>query len=577
MSASISSRERDGSVSQWRGDRSVGSCRSSKSGSRNGGSRSGSRSGSASLSSSSLSQTRRYVIDDDNENNAMYLPSSLLQKQQRHQTPSMDCDEKSLQELDDTVASVTKQYSSLSLDKGETSPTSVSYDVSGSSYAKDPLQEKVIRHLTGALPLDRVESVSGRSILSRNSRSSRGSRASLGSRSSRRNDKLERRIYQTILENETEITDFSYSIKECSDSACRSAQFILTDLFHEASKAMNDEAMPQRPYSSEESSEGGRGLPLPASLPPRHPDGQNFVDDLQASVAPSSPANRHPPSHPADNEATTQNNQNSNSTSTSHSNLNQEPPGKTDNTTSDTDRHTTAMSPPGRIGVIKEGENESETSSFYVFDMQDQTAANDPPIKRENSMSNASSSDCTGPLNYSMDELQYSTTNGTSYSQQGRDTPVSFSSKSIVDQETFEENEPSPCEQAVEPTEEVISGGDDWTCFDASPFQDESFADDFGFDPFLGFESDISKSQQRVETAPKQEEIDPAWDTTKTIPVGPSPNSPASVFNFFTEYVEAGIDDGDDEVHSGAEGIWNIGESDFQDTNRGYIESKASF
>ena len=576
MSASISSRDHEGSPGQWRGDRSVGSCRSSKSGSRNGGSRSCSRSGSASLSSSSLSHTRRYVIGDDNENSAMYLPHNLLQNQQRHQTLSIDCDEKSLQELDDTVASVTKQHSSLSLDKGEKSPTSVSYDVTGISYAKDPLEEKVIRHLTGAMPLDlkRVESISGRSILSRNSRSSRGSRASLSSRSSRRNDRLERRIYQTILENETEITDFSYSIKECSDSACRSAQFILTDLFHEAAKAMNDEAMPQRPFSSEEAPEGGRGLSLPASLPPRHPEGQTLVEDLPASVAASSPTSRQPSSHTADNEAS-----HNDHTSNSNSDLNQEPTGETENTTSHIDLRATAMSPPGRIGIIKEAENESETASFYVFDMQDQTAANDHPIKRDNSMSmsNASSSNCTGPLNYSIDELQYSTTNGTSFSQQGRDTPVSFSSKSFAEQETFGENVSLPCGQAVEPTEEVVSGGDDWTCFDASPFQEESFVDDFGFDPFLPFENDTTNYQPRVETAPKQEEIDPAWDTSKTIAGGPSPNSPASVFNFFTDDVEDGIDDGDDELHSEVEGIWNIGNSDVQDPSRGYIESKASF
>lgn len=575
MSASISSRELDSNVGQWRGDRSVGSCRSSKSGSRNGGSRSNSRSGSASLSSSSLSHTRRFVVGDDDESHAMYLPNSLLQRQHRNDITAIDCDEKSLQELDDTVASVAKQYSSSSLDKGETSPTSVSYDVAGSTYAKDPLEEKVIRHLTGAMPLDlkRVESVSGRSIVSRTSRSSRGSRTTLRSRSSRRNDRLEQRIYQTILENETEISDFSYSAKECSDSACRSAQFILSDLFQEASKAMNEEATPRSPFVSQEPPAGDRCLSLPASLPPRHPDVQNSIDDHQVLVATSSPESKHPSSHLASNEVS-QKNLDSASNSNSYS-IEEPPMKKVADCVSEIDRRTTGISPPGRIGITNETENESETSSFYVFDMQDPAVTNGPTIKRDNSMNSASSSNVTGPLNYSIDELQYSTTNGTSFSQQGRDTPVSFSSKSNVEQGTIQENNPSPGDQAAEPSERDFSGGDDWTCFDASPFQEQNFTDDFGFDTFLPFESDVAKSKQPVEDVAKQEEIDPAWDTSKVIP-GPSPNSPSSVFNFFTDDAEDGIDD-DVVLGAEAEGIWNIGKGSLQETSGGYIEGQASF
>ena len=299
--------------------------------------------------------------------------------------------------------------------------------------------------------------------------------------------------------------------------------------------------------SQPEDKSEGRGLSLPASLPPRHPDCQITDHESVARSGEPRPMSGNQSAHVPESEKEL------------------DIPSAGQTTQIDDpfyDLVGTAMSPP-RIDVIKEVENESETSSsLYVFDMQEQNTNHEHSIKRDNSMSAAS--ECTGPLAYSMDELQYSTTNGTSFSQQSRTTPVSpcqsFGEQSTQGSES--------CERAA-PAEAI---SEIWTSFDdAPPFQDDGFTDDFGFDTFVPFESDVAKQSR------DDEEIDAAWDTSKVIPASASPISPASVFHFFTEGVEDADDDDDDVVGSEAAGLWAIGDGEFRSPSQVYIETQASF
>ena len=466
---------------------------------------------------------RRYVASETYDSSTMYLPTNLIQ---RRRYPQFDCDEQSLQELDETVAAVTKQSSSTSFGEGENSPTSISYDIGAGSYGRDPLEEKVIQHLTGVAPLDlkQAESVSGGSILSRSSRCSRSSsRASsrASSRSSRRNDRLERRIYQTILTIESEASDFSYSTKECNDSACRTAQFILSDLFHEASESMNDMALPFGFGSHSEATSRSRGAYLSASVPPRHPNGAQGID--QSSVD-------------------------------SRNELKDEPVNISHNKIP----HNIDASEEVIMPVIISPEGKPESSSF-LFALDDSAEqAKFPTVQRNDTA--GSKSDCTGPLAYSIDsQLQYSTTNETSFSSE-------VESQRVLAEIGPPEQASSPQALSTETTTE------NWTSFDMSPFENEGITDDdFDFDAFLPFENDVGFTATGDEA-----EVDPAWDASRIIPTKASPISPACVINFFTDDDAEDADNDDDiTMDPKTAALWEGGFQPHQ--HRVFLDSKASF
>ncbi|CAB9501275.1 expressed unknown protein [Seminavis robusta] len=412
-------------------------------------------------------------------------------------------------------------YSSEStLDNGERSPTSVSYDCP----PRDPLEEKVIRHLTRSIPLElrRVESCSGKSVFSKNSKGSRGSKGSKASSSRRkRSGKLEKKISQIILmSSASEVSDSSYSTKECTNSACRSAQFILTDLFYEASKTMNDAALPQPPFANgtswsqiaepEESSEDTptklpdpQGVTLSDVLPPRHPD--SLTTEHKDTVSSSQPSDVD---------------QQTNGSSKSKRDQQPEDPF------ADLD---ILPAYSAHIDVIKEMENESQLSSHFGNGSNEEHGTSFT-LKRDNTLN--ASSEGTGTLGFSLDAddslLQYSSTNLTS----------AFSTADFGEPQ-FNTGQVAEDTPAVTQPQSNSKMAEMWTSFDASPFQDQAFTDDFGFDSFPPFDNDGVQRSPRKIVKPTggfstHNETDPAWDPSRMNVAASSPYSPASVFNFFS-------------------------------------------
>jgi len=491
----------------------------------------------------SATANERYTVDDDsNENSAVYLPTSLIQKNNHHNRRNhpIDVEDRSMKELDQAVASVSKMYlCSASLDNGDRSPTSVSYDmVNTSNISKGPIKETIFKNLSRSLPVDlqRVESSSGRSNISRSSRSSRSSRGSKGSRSSRRSskrhDRLERKISETILSTCSEVEDSgsTFSTKECTDSACRSAQFILADLIHEAFKSMNEEALPQPPFrngTSWSQNVSDRSLPplerpewhglaFPVSLPPRHPDGPAPIN--QGSVA----SKTHQDLLTVALELGSSNDSGKQRHCATKSTVAFAPECQAISVNDPFAYFDPKCAPSNNIDAVQEEENESEASSFYVFEAQERSY-NTPPQNNDSKRNWTSE--------FSMDDslLQYSSTNGTSFSQLRKVSPISpLESASHSSGEMFHKKG-----WPIERTLNDISGSapEMWTAFEASPFEDEAaFTDNFSFDAFLPFETSTAAVESFMSNVTPQgvEEIDPAWDTFKILP-----KSPDSVFSFF--------------------------------------------
>jgi hypothetical protein len=467
--------------------------------------------------------SRRFAIDDVSFN------GSALHLSKTCRVSSHDCD-RSLQELDDTVASVTRMHhSAVSLDNGERSPTSVSYVCS-----KDPIEEKVIRHLARPIDLRRVESASGKSTLSRSSRNSRGSKASRVSRR-KRGGNLERKISQVIICSASVSSESSYSTKDCNESACRSAQFILTDLFYEASKTKNELALPHPPFANgtswsqltERSVEpqvklDPHGLTLSGSFPPRHPFAQTTEQEQTPPKIERTEVDK-PNAKPARG------------------------PLQRKDPLADLD---ILPAYSAHIDVIKEAENESEISSFLALESYEQGTSF--TLKRDNTMD---ASDCTEAVAFSLDVddsvFQYSSTTFSQFSK---------AHEASATQSNTEKGH-GGMEQTA-PKVAVLGG--EWTSFDGSPFQGgTNSTDDFDFESFLPFESEkngksSSPALKRVTaSAPTAHDILPEWATS----VGSSPSSPASLFNVFSTDDDNAGDESWGASDSRSDTLWDI--SDF--------------
>lgn len=514
MSQSVTSRERE---YRLRGDRSVASSLSSASGRR---------------------KSNRFTGDRSTSDSAVFLPSSL-------RVPAVDCD-KSLQELDETVASISKLHSSDSaLDNGERSPTSVSHDITGNGN-RPMATEEVLLHLSQSIPLDfrRVESGSGRSNISRSSRRSMslgGPDRSNKATRKKRKDNLEQRICQTILSTASEHPT-SNCTKDTNESPSRSAQFILTDLFHEASKSMDESALPQPPFGdgtswSQIACQEDLQAEKPASQVLRlsvRPSSRKISDDALLISSDFQVES----SHAID-------------TTSPVSAVCAESPAvencvpKDDLANDDLFTDLDPFPESRRLGdIIKEAETESDFSPFYDFDTQEEQATNFT-LRRDNTFNAAT--EFTGTLEYSMDEsqLQYSLTNGTS---------------------TFSHCSQAPDRSLSRPSDEQRAAGedqvaDDWTVFDESIFKKTNANDDFGFGAFSPFEDDGDdgewSSPQSKPDPPA--DIDPAWDPSRAPLRTSSPNSPASVFQFVSNDEEDVV-----AADSKSDTLWNISDIDFQ-------------
>jgi hypothetical protein len=464
---------------------------------------------------------KRFAMDNVSFN------QGALHHSKTHRMPSHDCD-RSLQELDDTVASVTKMRGSCAFfDNGERSPTSVSYV----STSKDPnLEEMAIRHLARSIDLRRVESASGKSTLSR---SSRGSRLSKTSRVSRRKrgGNLERMISQVITCAASVSSELSYSTKDCNESACRSAQFILTDLFYEASKTKNESALPHPPFANGTSwsqltaksdlsvKPDPHGLTLPGRIIPRHRDTQTAEQEQTRTNAAHSEADKS----------------------------NVKPglrPLQCEDPYADLD---ILPAYSAHIDVIREAENESEISSFLALESHEQ--GTNFTLKRNDTMD---ASECAGAVAGSLDiddsVFQYISTTVSQVSKAQEASPFQPLTATKGDHGV---------QQAL-PETSILA--DAWTSFGGSPFLDETTSMDF-FDvvSFLPFEREKNEKSSPpalnrvINSATTAHDILPMWDTS----LGSSPSSPASVFNFFST-----DDDNDDEygcaVDSRSDTLWDI-------------------
>jgi hypothetical protein len=522
MSGSIASRDRE---CHFRGDRSVGSCLSSASGRR---------------------KSKRLIVDG--LENSLYLPNNLR---------VLDCD-KSLQELDATVASVTKHHiTKNSLDNGERSPTSVSEYIPGGGKSA-LVAEQVLLHLSQPSPFNfrRVESGSVRSGISRSSKSSKssGGRRSRSSRKKRKGT-LEEKVCQAILSAASNQPASNNSNKFSNPTACRSAQFILTDLFYEACRVGDESALPNPPFGdgtswSQIQTENDLGEERPESSVPKI---SLHARECQASENPSflSKTSGFQPGRveavPSKDDDIAEEKE----TVAVRLVPKADPPGSNLCVGWDT-----AIPEPPRArtlgDIIRDAETESETSAFFVFDAEEEHATNFT-LRRDNTM--GAPSECTGTLEFSIDDsmLQYSSTNGTStFSHFGRGGEEAFPQASYGQKSTEEEQ----WDQTG-----FASETDNWTMFEKSPFNETEENDGFGFGAFSPF-GDNEEDAEAWPVAQSKKypvaDIDAAWDPNTILP-GSSPDSPASVFRFFSN-------DEDDfmAADSKSDTLWNISDVDFQ-------------
>jgi hypothetical protein len=267
--------------------------------------------------------------------------------------------------------------------------------------------------------------------------------------------------------------------------------------------------------SSGRSQASGSALSLSSKLPPRHPDP---LEHEQASVASSGPPKAF-----------------NRSKQTAH----KDPPPSQG---FDDPFNELEAKNPGFVDT-KDVQEVEAFSSNPAFEWKE-TALPEHTYKREFTFS------ATSDLNYSADGdslLQYSSTNGTSsYSQQSSPmTPISpvSPSQSSVEQQAEEWGKLK--DDAFETN---------WTSFGDSPFHDDAFHNDDGFNSFLPFESD-SVPDNKTNSSSNSGEVDPAWDTSQAGVYNLSPDSPSSVFNFLPQQ-DSGI------TKSKSEIIWDVTDSD---------------
>lgn len=436
-----------------------------------------------------------------------YLPSSLR--------VALDCD-RSLQELDETVASVSKLRCSESpLDNVENSPTSVSHDIIGSRY-NSKVTEQVLLNLSQTTNLNVLRDEAGSAIsgISNRSKSSK-SLAVRRPRTSRkkRKDRLEEKVCITILSAASAYPDSLTG--QCNDSTCRSAQFILTDLSHEASKSFDQSRL-----------QGNQAC--------------NFNDESVVSFDSSGSRPSQKENKPAKN------------TRSSSFSKDAKPRSSDYDKNLESDDLFANLDPIPKCrklgDIINEADTDSQSSPFYTVDTREEQSTIFT-LRRDNTMTAASQG--AGTLDFSIGD--------NTFSSNPKNDPPSSNIKMLgkgVSQPSA--GHVAARDGQIRPQSSIDRLGN-WTMFDESPFKNVDTGEKYGFGAFSPFEEDCglaqwSFSQQKPDTP----EVDPAWDTSLALPAS-SPDSPSSVFQFFSN---------DDEnvvaADSKSDTLWNMPDSDFQ-------------